>query len=772
MAVGIPLGPYRLVRRLASGGMAEIFLARQEGKDGFARDLVVKRILPHLAADPEFTRMFRDEARLAALLSHPNVVHVYDFGSEPDAEGEVLWLAMELVRGVDLRALIVRAVEANRAAGLGGGLPPHHAAKVVSFVCEALAHAHSLRVDGKPAGVVHRDVTPSNVLVSFDGAVKLADFGIAKARTGGKRREATEHGVVKGKLAYLSPEQARGEALDARSDLFNVGILLFEAIRGTPLFPHDDFRRAKMLSAAGKIPEPERIERLPPALARVVTRALAPRREDRYPDALSLRADLESYLRTCPEPSDTVEIGRYVRRHFPDVLEEDARAPRAAGTVVSRIAAPSGSRPPGTEALPPSGTTSLGPPSGTQPIPDDLDGPPVDAGDGDDEDADELASTVVAPPPAGFAALPPPPWAKPRTGSADAHDPSGRAVYARAPAPGGPSPFAPAPSLPGAAPRVASAALEVTAAPPGAPRTTRARTRAALAIAAATVAVASLAGAAIVLTAPGASGAPDAPDVPPAVPPPLPSAPTVTAPAPAAQLRVTSDPPGHALFVDARPVGPTPLVLAIAPGAHRVEVRDERGALLASDQIELEPAEVRELALAVPRGPETASLRVETTPPGATVRVDGAIAGTTPLLAEVEPGRHRVRVELEGYEPAGNEVELVRAGEQSTIAFALTRVPAAAEVSRGAGVRRGGATHRGSSGGSGAARVEAGALTIATTPWSEVYLGARHLGTTPLANVSLPAGTHVLTLRAPDRPPQRTSVTIRAGETTRVRLVL
>src|SRR5882757_9523203 len=148
MAAGVPLGPYRLVRRLATGGMAEIFLARQEGKDGFSRDLVVKRILPHLAVDPEFKRMFQGEARLAAQLSHPNVVHVYDYGSVVEEGGdETFYLAMELVRGVDLRALIVRAAEGAQARGESGALPAHHAAKVASFVCEALAHAHELVVD-------------------------------------------------------------------------------------------------------------------------------------------------------------------------------------------------------------------------------------------------------------------------------------------------------------------------------------------------------------------------------------------------------------------------------------------------------------------------------------------------------------------------------------------------------------------------------------------------------------------------------------------------
>lgn len=328
---GVLLGPYRLTRRLATGGMAEIFLAQREGKEGFARELVVKRILPHLGADAEFRRMFRDEARLAALLSHPNVVHVYDFGSIDTEDGEQLYLAMELVRGVDLRALVVRAAEQARVMGRPWAVPPHHAAKIASFVCEALAHAHEIKIEGQPARIVHRDVTPSNVLVSFEGAVKLADFGIAKAAQ--KGRDGTDHGVVKGKYTYLSPEQARGEVLDARSDLFNVGILLVEMLLGEPLFQPDEHKLAKRQSAEGKIPRLERLSKLPPALAAIARKALSARREDRYPDALSLRAELEAWLRSSPIPSDTVEIGRFVRELFPDALAEDARGARAAGTV-------------------------------------------------------------------------------------------------------------------------------------------------------------------------------------------------------------------------------------------------------------------------------------------------------------------------------------------------------------------------------------------------------------------------------------------------------
>ncbi len=331
MSAGIPLGPYRLMRRLATGGMAEIFLARQDGKEGFSRDLVLKRILPNLALSPEFRRMFRSEARLAALLSHPNIVHVYDYGSSVEADGEeTFYLAMELVRGVDLHGLMVRAASDARGSERPFAIAPHHAAKIASFVCEALAYANALVVDGARANIVHRDVTPSNVLLSFDGAVKLADFGIAKTAASDHH---TQVGVIKGKPSYLSPEQARGEPLDARSDLFNVGILIFEMVLGQRLFPAGELGVAKQMAARGEIPDRRRIRRLPGLLADITERALSSRAVDRYPDALAMRADLEGFVRKAPEPTGSVEIGELVRGYFPETIAEDRRHVRAAGTI-------------------------------------------------------------------------------------------------------------------------------------------------------------------------------------------------------------------------------------------------------------------------------------------------------------------------------------------------------------------------------------------------------------------------------------------------------
>src|SRR5262245_18293462 len=216
MADGVPFGNYRLVRRIARGGMAEVFLARHLGMEGFERRVAIKRILPHLSEAEEFKSMFLDEARLAAQLTHPNIVHIYDFGRVD----EYYFIGMEFVDGVDLGRLIRHA--RNRP------VPFEFAARIFSDVCSGLHYAHNaVDGEGRPLGLVHRDVTPQNVLVTYDGVVKLVDFGIAKAAWQAGR---TRPGVVKGKFAYMSPEQVEGRRLDGRSDVFSAGICLYELI--------------------------------------------------------------------------------------------------------------------------------------------------------------------------------------------------------------------------------------------------------------------------------------------------------------------------------------------------------------------------------------------------------------------------------------------------------------------------------------------------------------------------------------------------------------
>ena len=208
LAAGTPIGKYVVRRKLAEGGMAEIYLAAALGPEGFEKDVVIKRVRPGLAGDPEFVRMFIAEARVASRLNHANLVHIFDF----DKHEDTYYLAMEYVRGHSLWELRRRCQER------GVAMPPMLVAQIGMEVARGLAYAHRLTENGHSLELVHRDVTPHNVLLSFDGAVKLTDFGIAKA--GGR---ATTSGMLKGKFAYMSPEQARGDPVDARTDVFALG---------------------------------------------------------------------------------------------------------------------------------------------------------------------------------------------------------------------------------------------------------------------------------------------------------------------------------------------------------------------------------------------------------------------------------------------------------------------------------------------------------------------------------------------------------------------
>src|SRR5262245_42270613 len=221
MRAGSRLGKYRIRRLVTVGGMAEIYVARTAGIEGFEKEVIVKRILPHLAADPEFVQMFLDEARLAATLHHPNIVQVYDIGRD---EEHGYFFSMERVHGHDLGRVLAAAADRKR------GLALEHALSIVAGLAAGLHYAHE-------QGIVHRDVSPSNVLVTYDGCVKVVDFGVAKAMA---NRSKTRDGAIKGKVSYMSPEQWRGLTVDRRSDVFALGILLFELTTGKRLFKGDN----------------------------------------------------------------------------------------------------------------------------------------------------------------------------------------------------------------------------------------------------------------------------------------------------------------------------------------------------------------------------------------------------------------------------------------------------------------------------------------------------------------------------------------------------
>ena len=298
--------------------MAEVFLAQQRGLEGFDRRVAVKRILPHLADAPDFIKMFLSEAKLAAQLTHPNIVHIYDFGKvETD-----YFIAMEFVDGVHAGQLFKHAAHATP----GERLSPTMIARIGADAAAALHYAHELcGPTGKPLGLVHRDVSPANLMVTFDGAVKLCDFGIAKAAALGEK--LTLPGHVKGKYAYMSPEQTTGAPLDGRSDVYSLAIVLWELVVGKTIVPRGDAIEAMRAIRDGKLtPIDHAAPWTPPALAAAITRALHTQRDQR-PTAMQLAQELEAFIKSSPELATPLQLGSWLRVRFPREPIVDGGAP-------------------------------------------------------------------------------------------------------------------------------------------------------------------------------------------------------------------------------------------------------------------------------------------------------------------------------------------------------------------------------------------------------------------------------------------------------------
>jgi len=321
------LGRYELISLLAKGGMGEVFLARARGLGGFERLVVVKRNLSTL--DPEHQLLFT-EARLAATLQHTNIVQVYDV----EIDGGTVFIAMEFLHGQDTRHVLERAYRG------GGRLPLDQAITIALAVCAGLDYAHDKRdTDGSPLEIVHRDISPSNVFVTYDGGVKLIDFGIAKATT---MPSETQLGTVKGKPGYMSPEQCMGEPLDRRSDLFCVGILLYEMTTGRRPFRADnEYKLYKQISEIDP-PAPSSLDpSYPPALEAIVQRALAKNRRDRQPTARVLQEELAALASELRLDVSQHALARTMAELFDDELAAWHLAQRTgrslADHVISRV---------------------------------------------------------------------------------------------------------------------------------------------------------------------------------------------------------------------------------------------------------------------------------------------------------------------------------------------------------------------------------------------------------------------------------------------------
>jgi serine/threonine protein kinase len=309
------IGRYELLKRIAVGGMAELFLARtSEQQFGYEKIVALKRILASHAEDDQFIAMFLDEARLAATLHHPNIVQVHDVGEENGA----LFFTMEYVFGQDARK-IAKAVQNHP-----DGIPIEHILMIVAGTAAGLHYAHQKEDrDGRPLGIVHRDVSPSNILVSYDGGVKLLDFGIARITA---MQASTGQGVLKGKVPYMSPEQVRGEPLDRRSDVFALGIVLWELTMRRRLFTGDNDLVIASRICGQEAPRPSTlVPTYPRDLEAIVMKALAIDRDRRYATAEELQLDLEEYAREHKLMLSSAKLAHFMA----EVFAQDIRKAKA-----------------------------------------------------------------------------------------------------------------------------------------------------------------------------------------------------------------------------------------------------------------------------------------------------------------------------------------------------------------------------------------------------------------------------------------------------------
>jgi len=297
-------GKYHLLDKIAVGGMAELFRAKLTGAQGFEKLIAIKKILPHLCGQENLVKAFIDEAKLAALLHHENIVQIYDFGS---MDGEY-FIAMEYLFGKDLRTITESARKRNLPLGLNNIL------YIACQVCAGLDYSHNLKdLQGKPLNIIHRDINPQNIFITYEGQVRIIDFGIAKAAN---HNAATKENLIKGKLAYMSPEQANGRSIDHRSDIFSTGIILYELLADRRMFEGDTLHVLSLVQEAKYLPPEEAIADLPPKLDAILHRALAREPEDRYQSCSEMLADLEDYAYMRSLRPNGRSFARYMKELF------------------------------------------------------------------------------------------------------------------------------------------------------------------------------------------------------------------------------------------------------------------------------------------------------------------------------------------------------------------------------------------------------------------------------------------------------------------------
>ncbi len=316
-----PAGQYYLMEKIAQGGMAEIFKGLSYDVNGLKKTVCIKKILPHIAASQEFIDNLIDEAKITVSLSHGNIAQIYDLGKV----GDDYFMVMEFVEGRSLSQINKRCLKNDEL------IPVPHLCFFMAEILNGLNYIH-LRTDerGSSLGIVHRDISPQNIMVSFSGTVKIIDFGIAKSKL---RMGTTDSGILKGKFAYMSPEQARGEPVDHRSDIFSLGVILYEMLTGKRLFKADDNRDTLRNVRRAKIDPPTSFRPdLPPALDEIVMRALAKDRRERYPFASEMHDELVKFLYTTYPDFKPSQVATFVLDLFKDDLpkageERESRTP-------------------------------------------------------------------------------------------------------------------------------------------------------------------------------------------------------------------------------------------------------------------------------------------------------------------------------------------------------------------------------------------------------------------------------------------------------------
>src|SRR5437868_1979410 len=307
--VGGYYGKYFLLKKMAAGGMGEIFLAKQQGPAGFEKILVVKKVLAHLTENKEFVELFLGEARLSARMNHRNIVQVFELGEESGS----YFIAMEYVQGKPLRDILDRSREKREK------IPAEIARTIAEQICDGSSYAHNLTdVSGRCLNLVHRDLNPQNVLISYTGDVKIIDFGIAKSEMSTVKTEA---GMIKGKFVYMSPEQSLAKKLDKRSDIFAVGISLYEMLTGINPFHKNNIVLSLEAVQRFDPPPPSEYDPSYAPFDPIVAKALTKDRDRRYSDASEMQDDLRRVV--LPRPAD--RLGQFMQRLFRAQVEEEQK---------------------------------------------------------------------------------------------------------------------------------------------------------------------------------------------------------------------------------------------------------------------------------------------------------------------------------------------------------------------------------------------------------------------------------------------------------------